>query len=171
MKTSQNFGLMYCLLIICQIVLCNYCSLGPYIMLTMLPAMILCIPLTVSTASCMLIAFVSGLAVDWLAEGIIGLNAAASVPAALLRKPIIRIFFGEDIINRSDNISLQKNGISKVSAAIMTTLTVFLGIYIYLDGAGTRPAWFNLTRFGLSMVCNLILSLIVVNILTPNDRK
>lgn len=171
MKTSQNFGLMYCLLIICQIVLCNYCSLGPYIMLTMLPAMILCIPLTVGPAGCMLIAFASGLAVDWLAEGIIGLNAAAAVPAALLRKPVIRLFFGEDIINRSDSISIQKNGTAKVSVAIMTILIVFLGIYIYMDGAGTRPVWFNFTRFGLSMICNLLLSLIVVKILTPDDRK
>ena len=64
-----------------------------------------------------------------------------------------------------------KNGTAKVSVAIMTILIVFLGIYIHMDGAGTRPVWFNFTRLGLSMICNLLLSLIVVKILTPDDRK
>ena len=44
MKVSQHFGTLYTLLVIGQIVLCNYSQLGPYIMLSMLPAMVLCIP-------------------------------------------------------------------------------------------------------------------------------
>ena len=85
MKTSQNFGLLYVLLIICQVVMCNYTDLGPYIMLTMLPAMVLCIPTGISTAVCMVIAFASGLTVDWLSEGLLGLNAAALTAVALVR--------------------------------------------------------------------------------------
>ena len=94
-RESQHFGIMYALLVIGQAVLCNYAALGPYITLSMLPAMVLCIPTSLSTISCMLIAFASGLAVDWMSEGIIGLNAAAIVPVALLRNWIIKIFMGE----------------------------------------------------------------------------
>ena len=171
MKQNQNFGILYVLLLICQIALCNFSPSGPYIMLTMLPAMILCMPLTVSTISCMLIAFASGLAVDWLSEGLIGINAASLIPVALVRKGIIRIYFGEDLITRKDSFSFNKYGTVKVSAAILTSLTVFLGIYIMLDGAGTRTPLFNLAYFGASLICNWLLSLIVTHILTPNDRK
>lgn len=80
---GQNFGLIYFLLVIGQIILCNFTNLGPYVTLTMLPAMILCMPLTVSTPLCMITAFVTGLSVDWLAEGLVGINAAALVPVAL----------------------------------------------------------------------------------------
>ena len=59
----------------------------------------------------------------------------------------------------------------KVSAAVSTAIAVFLAIYIILDGAGTRPMWYNLTYFGLSLVCNWLLSLLVTHILTPDDRK
>ena len=59
----------------------------------------------------------------------------------------------------------------KVSAAASTAIAVFLAIYIILDGAGTRPMWYNLTYFGLSLVCNWLLSLLVTHILTPDDRK
>ncbi len=171
MRTNQNFGILYSLLLICQIALCNYSPLGPYIMLTILPAMILCIPLKINTVWCMAIAFASGLAVDWLSEGLIGINAAALIPVALARKGVIRLFFGEDLITRSDSFSFSKFGAVKVSAALITSLAIFLAIYILLDGAGTRPQWFNWTHFGASLLSNWLLALLVTHILTPDDRK
>lgn len=171
MNGRQNFGILYVLLVIGQVILCNYASLGPYVMLSMLPAMVLCIPTTVSTTACMLIAFASGLAVDWLSEGIIGLNASAILPVAFMRKSIIRIFLGEDLITRGDRFSFRKNGFSKIAVALSVMLAVYLGIYVFLDGAGVRPAGFNLIRFGVSFACNFILSLIVINVLAPDDRK
>ncbi len=171
MRMNQNFGILYSLLLICQIILCNFSPLGPYIVLTMLPAMVLCIPLTVSTISCMLIAFASGLAVDWLSEGLIGINAASLIPVALARKGIIRLFFGEDLISRSDSFSFNKFGTLKVSAAQVASTALFLAIYVILDGAGTRPQWFSFATFGASLVCNWLLALLVTHILTPDDRK
>lgn len=171
MKISQNFGLLYILLVIGQIIMCCYTNLGQYIMLTMLPAMVLCIPTGIKTSLCMIIAFASGFAVDWLSEGLLGLNAAALVPVALARKGIIRIFLGEDIINRNDSFSIRRNGLGKVSFALIIATVIFLAIHIFLDGAGTRPFWFSMTRFGLSLLLNWALGLIIINLLTPDDRK
>lgn len=171
MKTVQNFNILYILLVICQIVLCNYCPLGQYITLSMLPAMVLCLPLKNSNIICMLIAFASALAVDWMSEGVLGLNASALIPVALTRKTFIRIFLGEDLINRKEMFTFRKNGVVKISAAILATYAIYLGIYIILDGAGTRPLWFNCTRFGASLVANWILALLITGILTPEDRK
>ena len=119
---GQNFGLLFFLLVIGQVILCNFTNLGPYVTLTMLPAMILCVPLTVSTPLCMILAFATGLTVDWLAEGLIGINAAALVPVALLRKPLVRFFLGEDLITRGDSFSFRKNGIGKISMLTITSL-------------------------------------------------
>lgn len=171
MKVSQNFGILYILLVIGQVILCNYSQLGPYILLTMLPAMVLCIPPGISTITGMLIAFASGLSVDWLSEGLLGLNTAAILPVALMRKEIIKIFMGEDIISRGDRFSYRKNGFAKISAAHAVCLIVFLGLYIILDGAGTRPLWFCLTKGGVSFVLNFPLTILVTKILSPDDRK
>ena len=168
---TQSFGVLFFLMVLGQMILCNFAGFGPYVMLSMLPAMIVCVPLTVSTPLCMLVAFATGLSVDWLSEGIIGLNASALIPVALMRKPLIRFFLGEDLIVRSDGFSFRKNGIGKISLVMGVALIIFLGIYIFLDGAGTKPLWFNLTRFGISFACNMILALIVTNILTVDDRK
>ena len=167
----QNFGLLFFMMVLGQMVLCNFAGFSPFIMLTMLPAMIVCVPLTVSTPLCLLLAFATGLSVDWLSEGLIGINAASLVPVALMRKPLIRFFLGEDLITRSDSFSFRKNGIGKISLVLIVSLLIFLGIYVFLDGAGTRPTWFNLTRMGLSLLCNYVLALIVTNILTVDDRR
>lgn len=168
---GQNFGLLYFLLVLAQIILCNFTNLGPYAMLSLLPAMIVCVPLSISTSMCMLLAFVTGLTVDWLSEGLVGINAASLVPVALMRKPLIRFFLGEDIITRSDSFSFRKNGAGKIFMLLLLSTALFLGTYIILDGAGTRPIWFNLTRFGVSLACNCILAFIVTDILTVDDRK
>ena len=170
MKT-QNFGILYFLMVLGQMVLCNFADFGPYVMLTMLPAMVICIPLTVSTPLCMLLAFATGLSVDWLSEGLVGINAASLIPVALMRKPLIRFFLGEDLITRSDSFSIKKNGLFKIAVVMFTALIAYLGLYVFLDGAGTRPTWFNFTRLGLSTICCLALSFIVINILSPDDRK
>ena len=170
MKT-QNFGLMFFLMVLGQMILCNFAHLGPYIMLSMLPAMIICVPLTVSTPMCMFLAFATGLSVDWLSEGIIGLNAASLVPVAMMRKPLIRFFLGEDLITRSDGFSFRKNGTGKISLLLAVALLIFLTIYVILDGAGTKPTWFAITRIVVSLICNYFLALIVTNTLTVDDRK
>lgn len=163
--------MLYFLLLIFQVILCNYSNLGPYVMMSMLPAMVLCIPLSVGTPLCLLIAFFSGLSVDWISEGLIGLNASALLPVAALRKPFIRIFIGEDLIVRNDNFSIRKNGFSKVFFALMASAALFIGLYVFLDGAGTRPFWFSATRFSVSLAANMILGFIVVNVLTGEERK
>lgn len=168
---NHNFGILFILLVIAQMIICNYFQMTPYIVLSILPAMILCIPLTVSTNVCMLIAFASGLTVDWLAEGLIGINAASLVPVAMARKTIIRIFLGEDLIARRDSFTFKKNGIGKISIALFASLAIFFAIYIILDGAGTRPHSFNLIRFTASVTASLALSLVVSAVLIPDDRK
>ena len=168
---TQNFGLMFFLLVLGQMIICNFACLGPYVMLSMLPAMIVCVPLAVSTPLCMAIAFATGLSVDWLSEGIIGLNAASLVPVALMRKPLIRLFLGEDLITRNDGFSFRKNGIGKISLLLAVALLIFLTAYVILDGAGTMPLWFNLSRVAASLVCNYVLALIVTHTLTVDDRK
>ena len=171
MKTAQNFGLKYILLILGQMVICNFNNLGPYIMLSMLPAMIMCVPTSVSTIGCMGIAFASGLSIDWLAEGILGLNAASLIPVALAQKSIIRLFLGEDLLARNDSFSIRKNGIQKISLVTIVSCAIFLAVYIFLDGAGLRPFTFCIIRFFASLICCWLLSLLVVHILIANDRK
>ncbi|MBE6250459.1 MAG: hypothetical protein E7111_02265 [Bacteroidales bacterium] len=171
MRISRNYTLTFVLLLVCQLFLSNYACLGPYIMLSMLPTMILCLPMRVGTVASMLIAFACGFATDLCCEGLLGINVAALLPVAFCRRGLIRIFLGEDLIARNDNFSIRKNGLGKVSLAQVSSCAIFLAAYIFLDGAGTRPFWFCTARFFASLACCWPLGLGVVNILTVDDRK
>lgn len=168
---KSNFGILYICLVIIQMIICTYFQISPYVVISILPAIVLCIPLSISTNVCMLIAFISGLSIDWLAEGLIGINAAAVLPVAFARKAIIRRFIGEDLIARKESFSFKKNGAGRISIALFVSLSIFFICYIFLDGAGTRPFLFNLVRYAGSLTASLILSLAVVNVLIPDDRR
>ena len=168
---NPTFGIAYILLVIVQMAICNYFQFSPYLVISILPAMVLCIPLTISTNLCMLTALITGLSVDWLAEGLIGINASALIPVAYARKTLIRVFLGEDLISRKDTFSFRKNGIGKILMALLISYALFFAVYIFLDGAGVRPFMFNLTRFVLSMLCSLIPGLIVTGSLTKEERR
>lgn len=163
--------LLYLIFVLLQVFVCNCVNLSPLVTLTVLPALMLCLPLTCAVVPAMLIAFATGLAVDFLGDGIIGLNALALVPVAYLRKLIIGNVLGKDIVIRKDGFSFRKNGFMKVFTALFFCQILFLTVYILADGAGTRPLWFNLARFGASTGAGMIVGLIAVGTLTSSDRR
>lgn len=168
--TRNHFFLSYLLLLILQMLLCNYLNLSPYVSLSILPVLILMLPIRFGTLFAMILAFVSGLAVDWLSEGVIGLNALALVPVALARKGIIYLVFGSEFFARKENISLRKHGFAKMSVAIVMAQSLFLLIYIWADGAATRPFSFNAGRFFVSLIAGWLLSLLLSKALAINDH-
>ncbi len=167
----SDFFLVYLLLLVAQLLICNYFHLTPYVTLSLLPVMVLCLPIRVSTTAALFIAFATGLSVDLLAEGLLGLNTLALLPVAFIRMPLIRLIFGEDLISRKEDFTVRKNGIGKVTLAILLVQALFLLLYIWADGAGTRPFWFNALRFGASLAAGYAAAIIVIDALAPDSRK
>jgi hypothetical protein len=154
-----------------QLLLSNYFHVTPYIFLTLLPVMVLCIPIRMGTVSTMLIACLSGLVIDFLSEGVLGLNALSIIPVAYARNGIIGLIFGPELFARKEDFSVGRCGFGKVAAALFLSLLIFLVIYIWADGAGTRPLWFNGLRLLASLGASFLLSLLTLNVLAPDPRK
>ena len=169
MRNSQ-FWFIYVLMTLIQLVLSNYGSVSPYVLITILPVMVLCIPVRTGTISALFIAFVTGLAVDFLSDGLPGLNAMALLPVALCRNSIIELVFGKELFARKEDFSTRRNGFPQVALAIFLSLVIFLLVYIWADGAGTRPFGFNAARFGISLAISFIASLLSVGTLAPSTK-
>ena len=127
--------------------------------------------LCVSTWVTMLIAFATGFLVDLFSEGILGLNVLALVPVAFVRKEVIRLIFGGELFARKEDFSIRKNGFGKVLMAIFLVQALFLAVYVWADGTGTRPLSFQAIRFGASLAAGVLVSLLVIDILAPDTRK
>ena len=168
---KSGFWAAYALLLVLQLLLSNYFLFTPYIMLTIMPVMVLCIPIRVGTVGAMLIAAASGFVIDLLAEGVLGLNAIALIPVAYARNSIIRLIFGGELFARQEDFSVRRSGFAKVSLAVLLAQMLFLLVYVWVDAAGTRPLWFLAARFGASLGAGFLLSLLTLEVLAPDPRK
>ena len=168
---KRGFWIAYIFLLMAQLLLSNYFHVTPYIFLTLLPVMVLCIPIRMGTIGAMLIAGLSGMVIDFLSEGVLGLNALALIPVAYARNGIIGLIFGPELFARKEDFSIGRCGFGKVAVALFLSLLIFLVIYIWADGAGTRPLWFNGLRLGASLVASFLLSLLTLGVLAPDPRK
>lgn len=168
---KRGFWIAYVLLLVAQLLLSNFFHVTPYIFLTILPVMVLCIPIRTGTAGAMLIACATGLVVDFLSEGVIGLNALALIPVAYARNGIIGLIFGPELFARKEDFSVGRCGFGKVAVALFLALLIFLTIYIWADGAGTRPLWFNGLRLAASTGASFLVSLLTLGVLAPDPRK
>ena len=65
---KQNYIMMFLLIVGVQLLICNYLHVSTFLTLSILPCAILLMPTRYSPVVAMLLAFVSGLAVDTLAE-------------------------------------------------------------------------------------------------------
>ena len=167
----KTFAFTFILLVIAQMILSNYCHFTPLIMLTILPTMILCLPTKVNTFWAMIIAFATGLAVDLFVEGTLGINAVSLVPVAFARKTLIGTIFGVEPFEQKENLTIKTYGFARISFAIILLTALFLAIYILADCAGTRPLWFMGSKFGLSLLASYLVSILLVNLLSYDDRR
>lgn len=166
---SSRFWLYYLLLAAVQILLCNSLHITQLLTLWFLPMMVLCIPIRYDTLAVLPIAFATGMAVDFLTQGVPGLCTVALLPVAFSRNLIIRIVFGGEVFSRGEDISIRRQGILKMTLAILTATALFLLIYLWADGSFTRPFWFNGTRYFLSLACGTLVSVLLVNFLSPEE--
>ncbi len=171
MKTNVNSWVLFILLIVAQLIITNYIHLSQFVVLTLLPAIIVCLPTSLSPIATMLVAFATGLSVDLLAEGVIGLNTVSILPVALLRNKFIGWTMGEDVVVRKAEFSIRRNGLGKTLALITMSLGLFLIIFITTDSAGTRSFWFNSARFVASLLCSTVLCMIVTGVLNNKEVR
>ena len=168
---KKTFWIAHIFLLLVQLIISNYFRFTPYIMLSILPVMVLCISTRLDTLWTMLIAFATGMTVDLLSEGLLGLNALALVPVAFFRNPIIQLIFGKEIFARKEDFTLRSSGFAQVGLALLLAQALFLVLYIWADGAGMRPFSFNLYRFLASLGAGFLLSLLTLNVLVTDSRE
>lgn len=168
---KDNHTLTYILFVVAQMILCNYFHFTPFVMLTILPVLVFFLPVRHGTASAMLIAFATGFAVDYFAEGTLGINAFSLVPVAFVRRALIETICGSEPFEHKEDITIRKYGFAKILLAVIIVQSLFLAIYTVADCAGTRPLWFILARFGASLLASVLVSMLIVKPLTNVDRR
>lgn len=168
--TDAGYILRLTLLLVLQVLLLNFFNFSQYLTLFFLPAAILCIPARRGGIYALVTAFIAGFLTDFFADGMLGLVTCALVPVGYARTWILRLIFGPDFFERGEDLSYRRLGFWPLLLALTLATLLFMLIYVWADGAGTRPLWFNLVRVLLSTLASTALSLFTVNLFTPERQ-
>lgn len=167
MKT--RFWLLYLLILAADILLGNFLSPGPYVCISLLPLLVLSLPIKQSTPLVMVLAFATAFAADFFTHGILGLGIVALLPVAAARKWIISLVFGAEVFARGEGISPERQGRPKMLLALLISTAIFFAVYVWADAAGTRSFGFNSLRWLLSTVVSTLVQSFLTGFLSSED--
>ena len=164
MKDSR-FVILYLILTVAQILLCNFFGLSRYVLISVLPVMVMMLPLSLGTVAAMLVAFATGFAVDFFSTGMLGITPLALVPVALVRKPFVSMVFSDSQNFRGEDVTLGRLGIPKMTLAVAMVCSLYFIIYIWADSAGTAGFWPAMLRLVLSVVVSTFVGILAARLL------
>ncbi len=155
----------FILLFVVQLLVWNYSNFLQYVFIVFLPVMLLCLPIERGSISLMLLAFVLGVAADFLVNGQLGLTALALVPVAALRRTVIQLVFGNEILARGEELSFHRQRYTKFATATLMLTSVFLLVYLWVDGAGMYSLGFLALKYVISLLVSTAVSVPVAYLL------
>ena len=154
---KNHSRLVFVLLCIVQLLINNYFNLSQYLLLSLLPLSIMILPLKKNSGIVdLLVAFALGLLVDFASSSVIGISSCSLLLLAFLKKPLIRLIFGEEVFYQS---------LREVVLLFCLSCAIYFLPYVILDCAGARPLLFVFAKWLCSSaasalvccLCSLIL--------------
>ena len=164
---DYKYIIVFVVFTVVQIVLCNFLNLSRFAVLSIMPALVLMLPLRWGDIAMMAAAFVLGVIVDFFSTGMLGLTSLALVPAALARNFTVGLLFGDELGAREGELSVSRFGILKFALATLILCIIYFLLYVWADAAGTQPFWECALRFFLSVLVSTPVCILVAKLLRP----
>lgn len=164
--TDRRYILFYVILTVVQIVFNNFFGLSRYVLISVLPVLVLMLPARLGRIVAMLVAFATGLAVDFFSTGMLGITSLALVPVALVGRPITSAAVARQGAIRED-ITFKRLGIVGISYSVALVCAIFFLIYIWADAAGTVGFWPSALRFLLSVLASTLVGVLIARQIRP----
>jgi rod shape-determining protein MreD len=160
MSRSRSI-LFFVLVFLVQLAISNFLNLGPWITISLIPFLILQIPLQRTPHVVMLSAFGLGLLLDWLSAGVLGLNAFAALMAAAPRRLLYRLIVNGERQEPLWIPLLRDTGLLKYLNYLLSLTAIYLAAFILLDCVSVRPFGFILVKFVVSTLISTLLGLLL----------
>lgn len=147
MNVNIRSIVFFFLIFLLQGVLQGFIDFNPLIQFCLLPMVIIALPQNWKIPVVMTVAFIIGLAADFMAQGIPGINAGAAVLVAALRDVIYRRLISTDNRSAAFAPSILSLGKMQYFKYIAILSAIYCLLYIFLDRFSLAPLGENLLRF------------------------
>ena len=163
MKSNLWNIILYVLIFVLQVLICNYVDIGAYVYICLIPLIVTGIPMKIDVRITMLAAFGIGLMLDIFSSGVVGLNAASATMLAAFRKPLFNFTVNKEHRYSVEVPSIRNIGLNNYIVYSTVCALLYLTTYTLLDCASFRPLLFILLRILVSLVIDVALIVLISN--------
>lgn len=164
---DYKYIIVFAVFTVVQIILCNFLNLSRFVVLSVMPALVLMLPLRWGDIPMMIAAFCLGFIVDFFSTGMLGFTSLALVPVALARNFTVALLFGDELGAREGELSVTRFGFPKFVLATLILCILYFSLYVWIDAAGTQPFWECALRFTLSVLVSAPVCILASKLLRP----
>lgn len=150
------------LMVVCQILLSEYVNIWAILYIAIFPQFIILLPPSMNRSLHLIVAFLLGLCIDFFADGVLGLNAAALVAMAYTRPFFLKLTLSKGNMDNAEGLPLTPKTVEIPKLIMLNTLmlAVFFTAYILLDSAAGFSLWYTLLKIGICVAVNSIITII-----------
>ncbi len=166
----NSWILTYIILIIIQILTDGLLDTGIFVSLFPVMFIILTLPYKSGTISTLLVGFGLGLLVDFMGNGVIGLNAAALTAVSFCRQGLLQMIAGSYIMDNTERPDLFSLGYIKVIGYSALCSLIHLCVFVFTEHGGFSDILISLGRIGISTILNCALMTVLFSICGQRRR-
>ena len=153
-------------LVLLQVLVLNNMNLGGYIHPTIYVLFILLLPVRMNKNLVMLLAFLTGLTIDYFGNTL-GLHAGASVLLAFARPGVLKLFFKPIDFSKNDDANLKKIGIGGFVRYTFVLVFIHHSALFLFETLDFSRLHFTIIQILLSSVVTTLGILVVVMVFSP----
>ncbi|MFK5855850.1 MAG: rod shape-determining protein MreD [Bacteroidota bacterium] len=159
----------FILLILVQVLVFNNMNLGGYLHPSIYVLFLLLLPVNINRSLLLILAFFTGLTIDYF-TGTIGLNAAASVFLAYLRPGTIRLFFRNQEFGSDKEPKLSIVGVFGFFKYTLVLVFMHQLLLFYLEVLSFNHFFFTLNKVFQSTLLSTFVIIIILLFFTKRSK-
>ena len=147
-------------LVLIQILISGYINIWPMLYIAVFPFVIIILPQQINKFLLLPVAFLLGIAVDFISDGIPGLNAAALTALAFFKDPILKLLLSRTALENLSGVTEYTLGSSKFLLYTILMYSIFFLFYMGLDSFGYYSFGYTALRLIINVIANSFIAIL-----------
>ncbi|MCI1719839.1 MAG: rod shape-determining protein MreD [Bacteroidales bacterium] len=149
--------------LIIQLLICEFVNIWPPLYIAVFPLFIMMLPADFKPGFLMLTAFIAGLLIDALSDGLLGLNATSLTAVAFFKRPLMKSIARYEAGGGAGarDVNSKHLGFQKFFTFLLLSYSIFFVCYVILDDLGSGSATFLIIRLLINIIANLLIAIIL----------
>ncbi len=153
--------IQFLLLVVAQILVSSFVNFGPSVLICFYPYYILSKSPKTPISQVLISSFILGLLIDFFSNGMLGLNASASVFLAFLQPTLMKLILRSGDMDKQARPGLYNSGVTRYSIYILTGLLFHHIFLTIVENFGTPFIAASIFRILFSVTLNTVIILLI----------